>query len=400
MKFNQAIAKLILLLVSVIIGLFLCEAGARLTLNSADYLSAKTINDSVLGITIAPNTHGFDEWGFRNRVVPSTADVVAVGDSHTYGNTAMMDDAWPAVVGRATHTEVYNLGMGGYGPNQYYHLLMTKGLKLHPKWILCGLYMGDDFENAFSITYGLDYWSSLRNGQREKVNPDIWGTSEPTVWSSGLRNWFAERSMVYKLVFHGPLVGMIKETLRFNQASAGADPYTTTLIVDGKNIREAFRPIGIAKRLDQTSAQVREGMRITFHLLKEMADACAREGCKLLVVIIPTKETVFSEYLEKKPGLHLHEVVDQLITNERLAKHALLDFLAGAGIAYIDPLPMLKQSVENQLYAQTTRDMHPGKNGYRVIGEAIVEYLKDFGKGARLSHRSIAESIGGMSAKR
>jgi lysophospholipase L1-like esterase len=47
----------------------------------------------------------------------------------------------------------------------------------------------------------------------------------------------------------------------------------------------------------------------------------------------------------------------------------------------VDTLPALKQSVGNQLYAQTTRDMHPGKNGYRVIGEAVSEYLKRSGSG-------------------
>src|SRR5690349_3130067 len=148
MKLNHIIAKFIIVLVSVVIGVLLSEASSRLILNPADYLSAKTIPDSVLGITIAPNSSGFDEWGFRNRGVPSTADIVAIGDSHTFGNAAAMNDSWPSVVARVTGREVYNLGLGGYGPNQYYHLLTNKALKLHPKWILCGVYMGDDFENA------------------------------------------------------------------------------------------------------------------------------------------------------------------------------------------------------------------------------------------------------------
>jgi lysophospholipase L1-like esterase len=63
--------------------------------------------------------------------------------------------------------------------------------------------------------------------------------------------------------------------------------------------------------------------------------------------------------------------------NERSARKALVEFLAGAGIAHLDTLPALKQSVGNKLYAQHTRDMHPGKNGYRVIGEAVAEYLKN-----------------------
>ncbi|MGC4097228.1 MAG: hypothetical protein QM706_08945 [Nitrospira sp.] len=271
--------------------------------------------------------------------MPPAADVVAIGDSHTYGNTAAMSDAWPSITARQTGFLVYNLGMGGYGPNQYYYLLTTKGFRLHPKWVLCGLYMGDDFENAFMITHGLDYWSSLRKQRWDPVNPDIWGGAEVSVRGAALRNWLSEHSIVYRLVFHGPLLSVVKEAIRFKQASGEDDPYTTALIVADQDIREAFRPIGMAERLNQASGPVQEGMRITFDLLTAMDSACRQEGCKFIVVIIPTKETVFSEYIENNPKLHLHEVLDRVIVNERSARKALVNYLDGQGIAYIDTLP-------------------------------------------------------------
>ncbi len=367
--------KALVMVLSLAVSLLLSEFVARLLLNPADHLSAGVVPDHVLGITISPDSSGFDTWGFRNKKVPSAAEVVAIGDSHTYGNTAAMEDAWPAVVARQTGLKVYNLGLGGYGPNQYYHLLSTKGVKLHPRWVVCGLYMGDDFENAFLMTYGLEHWSYLRQGTWDKVDANIWRGAEPAVSGAALRNWLSEHSMVYRLLFHGPLFAMLKETIRFKEVTENSDPYTTALIVEEQNIREAFRPIGIAERLDERSGPVREGMRITLHLLKEMDQVCKSEGCRFLVVIIPTKETVFSEYLERDPQLHLHDALMRVITNERSVKGALTDFLVSAGIAYLDPLPMLKQSVSRQLYAQTTRDMHPGKNGYRVIGEVVANYL-------------------------
>jgi hypothetical protein len=382
MMLKQFIGKAMILAVSLTVGFLLCEIGSRLTLNPADYLSARTVKDDVLGITIEANRSGFDEWGFRNKSVPSTADIVTVGDSHTYGNMAAMDDAWPSVVARETQLQVYNLGLGGYGPNQYYHLLATNGLKLRPKWIICGLYMGDDFENAFMITYGLDHWSFLRQGSWDKVDPNIWGVSEPSVIGAELRNWLSEHSVVYRLIFHGPLLGIVKEAIRFKEASKASDPYTTILIDEKRQIREAFRPVGMAERLDQSSGSVREGMRITFYLLKEMHRLSALQDCKFLVVIIPTKETVFSEYLEGNRQLHLHEALTRVIANERAVKNVLVGFLGGEGIRYLDTLPALKHSVGSQLYAQTTRDMHPGKNGYRVIGEAVAEYIKMSSSGA------------------
>ncbi|MBX3300759.1 MAG: hypothetical protein KF693_00940 [Nitrospira sp.] len=372
---KNIVSKMIVLCVSGVLGILGCEALARVVLNPADFLSPRTVTDDVLGISIVPHSSGFDEWGFRNSKVPTAADVVTVGDSHTYGNTATMDDAWPSVVARATNMQVYNLGLGGYGPNQYHYLLMTKGLKLKPKWVICGIYMGDDFENAFMITYGLDHWASLRVGQWNKVNSDIWGIAAPPVWGADIRNWLSEHSMVYRLIFHSPLFAILKEAVRFEEILTKGDPYTTAVVIEDQNIREAFRPIGMAERLDKNSAPVREGMRITFHLLKEMDQACKQVGCKFLTAIIPTKETVFGEYITQNPQLHLRSELEQVIRNEQSVKIDLVDFLSREGIAFVDTLPALRRSIKDQLYAQTTRDMHPGKNGYRVIGETVVEYL-------------------------
>lgn len=382
MKIKQVAINGSILLVSIAVAILLCEAGLRNFLNLADYMPPRVTSDNILGMAVAPGIAGFDEWGFRNRAVPSRANVVAIGDSHTYGNTATMDDSWPSVLARTSGLEVYNMGLGGYGPNQYHYLLTTKALRLHPDWVVCGLYMGDDFENAFSITHGLEYWRALRNEGWDDVNADIWGVHEDPVWAAGFRNWLSENSIVYRIIFHGPLLENVKQRFQFGQLANNSDPYTTTLVVDDKNIREAFRPIAMATRIDQTSGQIREGMRITFELLKKMDRACREVGCRFLVVIIPTKETVFSDYLEKNSELHLHQAFDRLITNERMARATLIEFLDRNGIPYTDTLPALKQSVGGQLYARTTRDMHPSRNGYRVIGEVVANYLERSGANA------------------
>lgn len=379
MNLKRATANGLVALLSMVVGLALSEAGARIVLNPADYLSPTMVPDDVLGMTIAPKSAGMDDWGFRNRKVPSTADVVAVGDSHTFGNTATMDDAWPAVLSRETGLSVYNLGLGGYGPNQYYHLFTTRGVTLHPKWVLCGLYMGDDFENAFSITYGLDHWAFLRAGSWGHVDANIWDDAELPGPSKVVRNWLSRESITYRLAVHGPVLGALKESLRFRQARDNQDPSVTSLVVEEQKIREAFRPIGMASRLDQSRREVREGMRITFHLLKEMDRVCREHACTFAVVIIPTKETVFSEQAQRVQQIHLKDAVDKVIANERLARQELGQFMDEAGIPYVDTLPALRQAVGGELYARTTADMHPNRNGYRVIATATTEFLRRSG---------------------
>src|SRR5271157_2518444 len=269
MKLKRIFIKLGILWASVAFGLLVCEFASRRILNPADYLSVEMVKNEVLGAVPAPGTSGFDAWGFRNRAVPKTADIVAIGDSHTYGNTARANESWPYVLGVLTGQQVYNMGMGGYGPNQYLYLLKTRALNLKPRIILCGLWLGDDFENAFTITYGLDHWAYLRKLQVDKVNFDICDTSPPRPSSQkNIRIWLSRHSVIYQLAFHASLVGRLQGQLQIKNVSQ-SDGSATALIIPDKNILEAFRPRGMLNRLDQQSPYVREGMRITFELLKE-----------------------------------------------------------------------------------------------------------------------------------
>lgn len=373
-KWKKTLGNIALMLVSSAIGLVLCEVGSRLIVNPADYLSVDMIEDSALGRVIRPGTTGFDKWGFRNRTVPESADIVTIGDSHTYGNCATMDDSWPSVLGRLTGRTVYNLGLGGYGPNQYYHLFKTRALTLKPRLVVVGLYMGDDFENAFLMTYGLPHWSYLRELPAEKVNFDIWETTATLTWHKNIRVWLSRHSVIYKLVFHGPLAGRLKGELQIKQAAKLYDS-ATSLTIPEQNICEAFLPKGILRRLDQDSESVREGMRITFKLLKEMNEMCRKDHVQFLVAVIPTKEMVFADILRQHTELPLSDVIEKLVTNETIARKQTFGLLEEARIGYVDALPALRGAVEHEIYARAATDMHPNKNGYKVIAEAISAAL-------------------------
>jgi hypothetical protein len=377
MKLKTLLLNLGVVAVSVGVGLALCELVARLSLHPADYLSVEMVPHAVLGAVPSPSTKagGFDAWGFRNRTVPKTANIVAIGDSHTYGNGATMDDSWPYVLGRLTGRDVYNLALGGYGPNQYLELFKTKALSLRPRTIICGLYIGDDFENAFLITYGLDHWAYLRELPAAEVNFDIWEAPPNPSWHKKIRLWLSRHSVTYQLLVHGPLLGRFQGEVQIKNALRLSDS-AISLAVPDKNILEAFLPKQILRRLDQQSPSVREGMRITFKLLAEMNEISRQNHVQFIVAVIPTKEMVFSDYLEHNSTLPLSDVVDKLLANERLARERLFKFLTDSTISYVDTLPALKQSVEHELYARLATDMHPNRNGYRVIAEAVFGALK------------------------
>jgi hypothetical protein len=377
MRLQRLAGNTFLMLVSLAAAVLLGELVARRVLNPADYLSVDPVADEALGIRIAPGTPGFDELGFRNESVPSRVDVVAVGDSHTYGNNAKMNEAWPAVVGSVARLQVYNFGMGGYGPNQYYEVLRRHLDRLQPRWVICGLYLGDDFENAFAMTYGKDYWKSLRAGSWSS-NADIWNTSSDDLsWSRRARVWLSSHSLMYRLAVHGPLLGQLKGAFQIQQASRSEDFAVTTISLSDVGVKEAFRPSLLRVRLDQRSPYVREGMRITFELLKRMNQLAAERGAKFAVVVIPTKETVFAEHLLKDPQMHLRGAIQELVTNEAAATADLRSVLDDAGIPYVEAREPLRRHISEHLYTLSDQDMHPNQNGYRVIGETVARFLEE-----------------------
>ena len=372
----KLLSNFIIVLVASTIGLLLCEFGSRFILNPVDYLSPTVIRDNVLGVIIPPKSSGHDEWGFRNRKVPSSVDIVALGDSHTYGNTAKMTESWPNIVGKLTGKSVYNFGLGGYSPNQYYYLFQNKALNLKPNIIICGLYMGDDFLGALEMTYSLEYWKFLRNPSfDQKVDyRDVWEKIPDISWHKEARNWLSTHSFIYRLTVHG-LFDRLKGSVQIRNASKYYES-TSVLIEHENNIEEAFLPKGVKKNLDQQNPGIKEGMRITFHILKDMNDICKRNNIIFIVAVIPTKESVFSKHIENNSKMFLSDVIDSAIKNENIARKMLFEYFLKYDIRYIDLLPPMQSAVEREkIYAASAVDTHPNKNGYRVIGEYIARYI-------------------------
>ncbi len=390
MKLKTVVLNLAVFVIAVGVALLLAEGAARLFLNPADFLRLEVVHDDILGAVPSKSAlAAFDGWGFRNPKVPETSDIVAVGDSHTYGNTARMVDSWPYAVSRLTNRQVYNMGLGGYGPNQYFYLSKTKALSLKPKVIIWGLYMGDDFENAFSLTYGLDYWKDLRVLPPQKVEANIWEGPATDTGTRRIRVWLSRHSVIYQLAFHVGFGGRIKGEVQIKNAPELYPGYATSINLPDKHILEAFRPKAVLFGLDQDNPNVREGMRITFELLKQMKGICQQNHVQFVVVVIPTKEMVFSEYLEHNPKIPMEDVIDKLLVSERAARTQLFQCMSQENIGYVDPLSKLRKSVSEGLYASSAGDMHPNRNGYRVIGEAVAEFLKqgDHNRQATTSNR-------------
>ena len=105
-----------------------------------------------------------------------------------------------------------------------------------------------------------------------------------------------------------------------------------------------------------------------------MATEAREAGVTYVVVVIPTKESVFAPRVgnpREHPGL------DRLVAAEARLRADITDFLLAGDIPSIDVLKPLIDA-EHQPYP-VGRDGHPNHWGHRVIGRTVAAALRSLG---------------------
>lgn len=109
MRILRIVCNTLLVMSSLSLSLLLGEVALRLSLEEIDYLRPDLVDHPVLFHAIARGSGGHDNWGFRNSDVPSKVDIVAIGDSQTYGASATAYNSWPSWLSPLSGKLVYNI---------------------------------------------------------------------------------------------------------------------------------------------------------------------------------------------------------------------------------------------------------------------------------------------------
>jgi hypothetical protein len=341
-------------------------------LDPIDYLLPRLVSDDFLFHRVEGYTGGHDAWGFRNTRKPKSADIVCIGDSMTYGISATAHDSWPAVLGRIRAASVYNISLGGYGPIQYLYLMRTKAVQLHPKIIIIGFYFGNDFLDVYNEVRFNKNWSAYgKLGDYGAKAPVFARQGAPVKFLGGIRDWLSRHSVFYALLTRTPIFDFVRK--RELKSKIGYDPENLISFHDDKH-NEIFNLSPSARFLDLDDPRIKSAMVITKKVMLDMRGIAEKEGFRLIVALIPTKERVYGKLLDRagyfKKNLRLADAVYQ----EDAARNELAGFLKKNNIDLVNLLPELEARVDKgDLYPLT--DGHPNKDGYRVIAETINYYL-------------------------
>jgi hypothetical protein len=126
--------------------------------------------------------------------------------------------------------------------------------------------------------------------------------------------------------------------------------------------------------VDLDDPRIPEGLRLTLDALGEMDETARRHGVDLLVLLIPTKVSVFAERAREFGAPQL-ESIERLASNEATLRRRITDALDARGIAWVSALDALRaRQREERIYPRSI-DGHPDAAGHRVIGEVVASRL-------------------------
>lgn len=379
----------LLLFASASLSLVMGEVILRATFDPIDYLHPEIMNDPVLGVRIRPYSAGHDSWGYRNKSVPEKADIVAIGDSQTYGVSARSRSSWPSMLQEITGKTVYNLSLPGYDPVDYYYLMQTEAFGLNPTVIIAGFYLGNDLSEAYRNVYSRNHWERLRKADFiPEKNIELKSAESITVketknrFLGSLRGWLAHHSILYRITTF-----YVADIVKFAGNRNKDINNDVTIFEDmGTGMRTAFTPSTRFGALDTSDQRIQEGMRISLEVFSMMKKSCEQKKIRFIVLLIPTKESVFAGYIENKTELKNSTVINELIVKERRVNELIKAEFNKQGVSFIESLgPLSKGAGEKQIYPYF--DGHPNGNGYRIIAETVAKFIHSAAQTSRADKR-------------
>ena len=130
-----------------------------------------------------------------------------------------------------------------------------------------------------------------------------------------------------------------------------------------------------ARLLDSHDVRTLTALDIAKIISAVMNSTIKELGGEFLVILFPTKETVFSNRIntENIPVSSVYSEMESIIRSENILKDSLVEYFDKEGIAYIDMLPYLQGAESQPFFGHA--DSHPNKFGNLVIARTINDFI-------------------------
>lgn len=244
-------------------------------------------------------------------VPPAKVDLIILGDGQLMLTASKPSQSWPVLTGRLLRKSAYPIFELEASP-AYYEDWIPKVLRYKPKKVVIALDASTDFPET-----------------AEKA---------------------AEDQFVYEMSPHKPDQGF--------EFEKGAK-------------RAILNPEARFRVLDREDPKVGQGIRLTLEILKNIQAELSQKNISLIVVWIPTKESVYAREVFASDTV-VPEIYRKVVDEESKISAKFRDALRQSGILFVDLLLPLQVAVARD---QNPYDFNPenllNATGHREIAEAV-----------------------------
>ena len=367
MKINSKIISVVLFAIT----LLLIEGALRyFTPFPIHAHKANQIDDDILSYRLDASLGGIDSNGFRNAAVPESADIVAVGDSFTYGVNVDPQYSWPNQLAAMTNLTVYNFGVSGYDILQYDHLI-DEAIKLNPEYIIVGLYISNDLKVCKLLT-SLDYW--IEWAKKRGYDSGFCYAKQEKKRRFQLTNFEIINDAMYETAI-GSLTTYVWELVS-ERFSLGTEGQSVVVRNDSNpTIITSGTLSGHNMNMDLTRPEASLGFHIAKDVLIEAKDKLDKKNITLVILFIPSKEITYFDYLEAG-DYQLPKAYYDLISRERSLRDKFIKIFDEHDIDYVDAEPYVTEALsESKKVYLNIGDGHPVRAGYEAYAKAVYENI-------------------------
>jgi len=287
--------------------------------------------------------------GFRSpQPTDGRLDAAVLGDSFSFCFT---DNAgcWVTLLAQKTGLNIANMGQPVTGSTSHARIFKTFAAPVKPSLVIWQF-----FGNDFNDDYGL---AELNGTAQTSPDPATRNAPLPT---SPLAVWLRENSVIY---------ATISALLRQNQGiDQFIDPYHET--IQPGNIDLWYGQSYVQKAFDLKNPRNQEGERLSHAAILETKKQVEGYGGKFVMILIPTKEEIFSANTAAKME---QSIIDQISEPRR----RMLAFCKEQSISCLDLYDALRAQADKGIQGYFARDMHLNGRGNEAVAEAVTAFLKN-----------------------
>jgi len=371
---QQKLFLLIMISITLVLCLGVLEVGLRVATPFPIGNQSNKALDPVLGYVMSRAVTGVDRDGFRNPKVLAQADIVAIGDSHTYGYNAPPKDSWPAQLSTMLDTDVYNMGIGGYGILEYRELFNRARAK-SPKTIVFSLYLQNDISNVCMTLENNVWWKNW--SVANQVDISACGRPKPLrIPRGGVSDWFKKETALGSFMKYQRHKKKYARIIKEGHSDEGivVSTMASNTLLSWEQIDGGISGMNIYRKDNAL------GLELMERVFGEIASIAAEKDIRTLAIFIPSKELVYYKTM-LRAGTPIHEKLHMLAKNETDMTEQVRNILTKHAIPYTEIVADLSLAVGQEADIYPARgDGHPLSGGYRIYAEGVRKMIETHSK--------------------